>query len=415
MHPKQWLRLHSWAGMVLGALLLLVCLSGALATLSFEIEYLLDSKHRALEPRQGQTDFAALQQALAQQYPGSQVRAVYLQPGDYLSGEVWLNSPDTGFRYVYFDANSGQLLGEGGWGRVRRFLRNLHMNLSMGTVGKWLVTGMSLLLLISLISSLHIYHKWWRQFFRKPRRLLFRQRGGWSDWHKFTGLWSWWFTALIMLTGFWYLVEKGLQTADLPHYPSGPEVTASDSDHRLGLGEIAAIARNALPGLEVTTVQYPRRGDQPIRVYGQRDDLLVRDRANRVYLHPASGEVVKLQRAADLSLLARIVDTADPLHFGNFAGLGVKLLWALGGLALSFMVASGLWMSWLRVQRKEPSLRQWLGLSGLSGTLLALLAILVTSISFHQGPDSKTYYSPTLGADTSSQLSPNSDRQDSPH
>ena len=397
MHPKQWLRLHNWAGMVLGALLLLVCLSGTLATLSFEIEYLLDDKHRALQPRQGQTDFAALQHNLAQQHPGAQVRAVYLQPGNYLSGEVWLNSPDSGFRYVYFDANSGQLLGEGDWGRVRRFLRNLHMNLSLGNAGKWLVTSLSLLLLISLISSLKVYHKWWRQFFRKPRGLRLRQRGGWSDWHKLTGLWSWWFTALIMLTGFWYLLEKGLQTAELPHYPSGPEVVTLDSDKRIGLGQIAAVARQTLPRLEVTTIQYPRRGDQPIRVYGQHDDLLVRDRANRVYLHPATGEVIKVQRAADLSLLARIVDTADPLHFGNFAGLGVKLLWALGGLALSFMVTSGLWMNWLRLQRKSPSLRQWLGISGLSSLILALLAIVVTGFSFQQGPELREYYAPWLG------------------
>ncbi|WP_051559927.1 PepSY-associated TM helix domain-containing protein [Marinobacterium jannaschii] len=396
MHPKQWLRLHTWAGMVLGSLLLLVCLSGTLATLSFEIEYLLDKKHRALAPRQGQTDFAALQRSLEQQYPGSQVKSVYLHPADYLAGEVWLTTTDEPFRYIYFDANTGQLLGEGGWGRVRRFLRNLHMNLSLGNGGKWLVTGLSLLLLISLVSSFSVYQKWWRQFLRKPRSLKLWQRGSWSDWHKLVGVWGWWFSALIMLTGLWYLAEKVLQTATVAHYPTAPAVIALETDQRPGLGAIASIARQALPGLDVTTIQYPARGDQAIRVYGQRGDLLVRDRASRVYLHPASGEVLQVQTAADLSLLSRIVDTADPLHFGNFAGLGVKLLWALGGLALSFMVAAGLWMSWLRVRRKRPTVRRWLGTSGSFALILSLLAIVLTCLTFQQGPEKAPLYSPVL-------------------
>ena len=51
-----------------------------------------------------------------------------------------------------------------------------------------------------------------------------------------------------------------------------------------------------------------------------------------------------LQLAAELSPAARWVDMADPLHFGDFAGWPVKLLWVFLGLAPAGFVFTGLWL-----------------------------------------------------------------------
>jgi uncharacterized iron-regulated membrane protein len=44
------------------------------------------------------------------------------------------------------------------------------------------------------------------------------------------------------------------------------------------------------------------------------------------------------------------VDTVDPLHFGNFAGLAIKLVWFVLGLLLSSMALSGAYLHYERIQ-----------------------------------------------------------------
>jgi len=61
------------------------------------------------------------------------------------------------FLFVYVDGATGQWLGEGQWGRVSRFLRNWHMNLSMGWTGKLIVTSLAILLVILVFTSPIVY------------------------------------------------------------------------------------------------------------------------------------------------------------------------------------------------------------------------------------------------------------------
>lgn len=67
----------------------------------------------------------------------------------------------------------------------------------------------------------------------------------------------------------------------------------------------------------------------------------MRERANAVLIDPRSDAVVAVRDASSMGLAERWVHSADPLHFGNFAGLGVKLLWAAFGLVLCLLALSG--------------------------------------------------------------------------
>ena len=164
MSAKQWFNLHSWAGLVVGVLLFVICVSGTLATLSHEIEYLTGSKYRALSSSP-MTNYPAIESSLNKHYPNAQVLYIHRHKQDYLATEVALKINDT-FRFVYLDAASGEVLGEGEWARISRFLRNWHMNLSMGWTGKLIVTSLSILVLILLVSSFFVYRRWWQGFLK---------------------------------------------------------------------------------------------------------------------------------------------------------------------------------------------------------------------------------------------------------
>lgn len=401
MNAKSWFNLHSWAGLFIGVLLFVTCVSGTLATLSHELEYLTDAKYRALSSS-AYTNYQAIENTLNKHYPQAQLLYIQRHKQDYLATEAALKVGNS-FRFVYLDAATGSLLGEGEWARISRFLRNWHMNLSMDWTGKLIVTSLSLLLVILLISSFYVYRRWWQGFMKRPAMLCLGKRSSWSDWHKLLGLWSLWFIAVMAITGVWYLVEHGLQTAKVPHTVSAPQALSDfkKQSPRKGVSPISLTtaykaAQQAFPSLDIRYIRYPNKVNQPIEVRGYNDDILLRLRANRVFLKPRSGEVLGLQKGEELKLLPRIKDTADPLHFGNFAGVGTKLIWGLFGALMSFVSAAGIYMSWLRVKRKTTAVR-WLGLSGGIVIGLVVASLLTTSLSFTERSVPKVIYSPTLG------------------
>ncbi|RUO63107.1 PepSY-associated TM helix domain-containing protein [Pseudidiomarina insulisalsae] len=398
MTNRQWFTLHSWAGFAFAGLLLLICATGVLATLSYEIQYLSDKKYRALNDREGPVAWSQLESNLAADYPESHILGGKVHQQDYLAGEVRLMTPQ-GFRFVYFDPATGSLLGEGGWGQVSRFLRDIHMYLSIGGVGKYLVTLTSILLLISLVSSFYVYRKWWQGFLANPGILHWKKRIDWSAWHKWMGLWAWWFVAIMTVTGLWYLIEQTMFSFDVKHYPSAPALEHTEieqTQRALPLSHLVARAQAARPDMDITGFFYPHRHHQPMSFVGQNNSVLVRDRANRVYIDPVSGKVLATQYAAELDVVARIADTADPLHFGNFSGLTVKLIYGIFGLMLTALVATGMRMHYLRTQKRDPNLARWLGLSGSFSVLISIVALIYTTMVFADYSNTSTSLSPQL-------------------
>ncbi|TMO44314.1 PepSY-associated TM helix domain-containing protein [Pseudoalteromonas ruthenica] len=403
MSARQWFNVHSWAGLFVGALLFVTCLSGTLATLSHELEYLSDSQFRAISDS-GDTDFAAIERTLNTHYPGAQVMYLARHKQDYLATEVQLKIQGS-FRFVYVDGATGALLGEGPWARISRFLRNWHMTLSMGWTGKLIITSLSLLLVVLLVSSLYVYRQWWRHFLKRPAALTLSKRNSWSDWHKLLGLWSYWFILVMALTGLWYLVEHGLQTAKIDHYVAPPPAVTQLANQNekssrppLTLSAAYQAAKQAFPSLDIRYISYPQHSHQAIQIRGYNDDILLRLRANKVYLHPATGAVLGIQKGEQLPLVPRLKDTADPLHFGNFAGLGTKLIWACFGALMTFVSGAGVVMGWLRVRRKTSAIR-WLGVSGVIAIALVLASVVATSMSFSVRNVPAQLFSPVLGVE----------------
>lgn len=404
MTNRQWFTLHSWAGFAFAGLLFLVCITGVLATLSYEIQYLSDEKYRALETREGPVAWSTIESNLTDDYPDSHILGGKVHQQPYLAGEVRLMTQD-GFRFVFFDPASGALLGEGGWGQLSRYLRNIHMYLSIGGIGKYIVTLTSLLLLISLVSSFYVYRKWWRGFLSSPGKLTWKKRTGWSSWHKLMGLWAWWLIAVMAVTGVWYLAEQIMFDTNIKHYPSTPSVTHNEVEQEQrarSLTELVAAARAARPDMDITGFYYPHRHNQVMSFVGQNGATLVRDRANRIYLDPITAEVVDTQYASELALVARIADTADPLHFGNFAsgnlsGLTVKLIYAVFGLMLTGLVVGGMRMHYLRTQKRDPNTAKWLGITGSFSIALSIAALVYTTMVFDEYSSTSTSLSPRLG------------------
>jgi len=364
---KTLFRLHGWLGLNLGLLLFVICFSGTVAVFSHEIDWLLDDRHR-VEAQDAPYDWTAMHEAIAEAFPDGQNLGVYVPGSAYApprSGGAavsYVALSDGQTRKVYLDPYTGELQGSTSFFNTQRFFRSFHRRFFDGNRGIVIVTLMALPLLFSALTGFLFYKGWLKQLFTLRRgngkRLL------WSDLHKGAGIWGLVFTVLIAVTGLFYLVELGFLAADeydalLPE--PLPEVEAASLEdigpqpELLPAGEYVAAAKAAFPALTVHTVRMPRAPDDVVYVDGQAGTPITRDRADRVHLHPFTGEVLGVQRSSDLGPAAFITDAADPLHFGYFGGFWTKVLWGALGLLLSFSILSG---TYLWVVRSQPRQRR---------------------------------------------------------
>jgi uncharacterized iron-regulated membrane protein len=207
-------------------------------------------------------------------------------------------------------------------------------------------------------------------------------RALWSELHKLAGLWSLWFGLVIAVTGIWYLAEQA--SVDLVDaqfaYPPSPQWRVPSDAARLPLDALVARAQALRPELEIRSISFGYSDStQAVLFSGQAGHVLVRDRANKLFLDPLSADVVLDQSADDLDLFLRWVDTADPLHFGDFGGLPSQLVWFVFGLLLSALCLTGAWLHAARLLRESRTRRAYW--PGTAAAVLVSLLVLAASVA----------------------------------
>lgn len=390
---KGLFRIHAWIGLQLGYLLFAVSLTGTLAVLSAELVWLVNPQQRIesradVVPQSWQPlSWQKLQDAVAAAHP--QATLLYLQApdGPRSPARAILAYGPQDYRGVAVDPRSYAVGESRSSFGLQSFLRILHKQFYLvsgviGVHGTLIVGLLSLPLLLAVYTGLASVRRWWRAM-RQIRRGR-SPRLFWSDLHRFAGLWAAVITILLALTGLWYFAEIILQDARLISEDAPVQrLRAAEMAQRpavlppFDLDAAATAAQAAWPGLELSQLALPQRADDPLVFTGQAEAWLVRDRANRILIDPLTNSVLSLQRAEDLSALQRWIATADPLHFGNFAGLASKLLWFAAGLLLCGGILSGLVSAWLRLQRQsDPGLSR-------SSLVAALCTLLLLAAAAH--------------------------------
>ncbi len=320
-----------------------VCLTGTIATVAHEIEWLYKPEIRASAFDPGSEDWGAMWAAAERAFPEAQLTGIGTydrSSSSYFATSV--NAQDAAGQSftIYVDPGTGGVTGHEYGRSLQDVMRGLHYYLFIpGEVGFYLVTALGFVLLGSLVTGLMVYKKFWRGLFKKPRfdRDLRTLLG---DFHRLAGLWSIWFVAVISLTSIYYLFERaGLDwNSEVPGVPEAHFIQTADAAE---VARWSELARQAKPGFAITAIYLPYSAGEPVTVQGHWQAALVRERADAVFIDPVTGRIVGQRIAHAMAAGERIVHTVDPLHFGTFGGLATRLLWAIFGLALTGLAASG--------------------------------------------------------------------------
>lgn len=354
---RLWFDIHSWVGLKLSIFMAFVLVTGTLAVLSAEMDWATHESMRvAPRPAAERASWGAWYAAARAAYPDWEIGYLTEPVDPWFTAEAYGYLPDGRTRLIDIDPYTAEVRGDRGWLSFQRFFRNAHRHLMLPTwIGVPLVSALSVLLVVSMMSGLMIYKKFWRGFLRRPRSGS--QRVWHGDLHRLTALWSLWFLPVIALTGLFYLAESLGWRA--PPFGEIPAPTAAPA--RLGAADVdrmAARARQTLPGFAIATLLPPRRPGDPLVFRGYTDGTwLVRPRASYVAFDPATGSVIASHRSRDAGLHQRISEMADPLHFGYFGGLATKLVWFVFGALLSLLSITGVIVYGSRVAQRRPAPR----------------------------------------------------------
>jgi len=257
--------------------------------------------------------------------------------------------------HIYIHPGTAEVLGEGDWAGIQRFLRNTHRHLMLPVkYGVSIVSVAAILLLVSLVTSFAVYKNWWKGFFRWPRGRTLRAVTG--DAHRFIGLWSLWFMTLFIVTGLWYLIEVWGGHAPVSPPPKLAAVEAMPDAAAMATALDAGLAdiRRDLSGYRVKAINWPSEKFPAFMVHGSSGRaILVRPRVDSFWIDAKTGRIIGAIDPRTLNAHQRISEGADPLHFGTFGGYWTKAIWFLFGAALTAMAVTGVIIYSLRIGRGQ--------------------------------------------------------------
>ncbi|MBL4610827.1 MAG: PepSY domain-containing protein, partial [Pseudomonas sp.] len=211
---KIWFLVHSWLALPIWFFVLIVCVTGTLATVSQEIVWLANPDIRAPKPSPG-AELLTLGQALEkvqQAEPDLKVLSLMRPDESHFALSARVSYPDGSSPTLYVNPYTGVIQGVSPQFDFRQFTRALHgwwlVPFTNGFSWGWyLVSLLGLPMLASLVTGLVVYKKFWKGFLTPRLRLRQGARVFWGDFHRLSGIWSIWFIAVISITGTWFLLQ----------------------------------------------------------------------------------------------------------------------------------------------------------------------------------------------------------------
>lgn len=363
---RGWSWVHKWTSLVCTVFMLLLCLTGLPLIFHHEIGHLLGTEVSAPTMPAG-TPRANIDQVLEtakERFPGKPVLYMSQEEDDasfwYVSLAKKLDETEH-FDVAVVDARTAQLLGTPDFSSgFMYWMARLHVDLFAGVPGMLFLGFMGLLLLAALVSGVVLYAPFTR---KQPFATVRRERSSrlkWLDLHNVLGIVTLAWVAVVGLTG----VINTLSVPAVNYWQAnhlGPWLAQHQNGPPPSLTELASLdgvvkaAEATEPGMTVSFIAFPgvlggtpqhyavyMRGNTPVtsKLY---QPVLADARTGDVV-----GSVVPPWYLTTLYL-------SQPLHFGDYGGMPMQILWALLDLITIVVLGSGLYL-WLRKPAARKSL-----------------------------------------------------------
>ena len=356
---RAWAFVHKWTSLVATAFLLMLCLTGLPLVFHDEIDALTGQE--AALPKLA-TPLLGLDTLVA--------RGLATRPGEialYLSFDTdrpvvnlttarRSDAAAADMHFMSLDRRTGRVLPARGGG-VTAFLLELHTDMFAGLPGKLFLGAMGLSFVAAVVSGVVLYAPFMRKLEFGTVRAERGRRTRWLDLHNLLGVVTVAWALVVGLTGavnsfaepltdVWKADQLAAMTAPYANAPALTRLASVDA--------AVGTAMAAAPHMRPQFVAFPGTGFSSrhhYAVFMQGATPLTAKLLVPALVDARTGALTAMQ---PMPWYMQGLLLSQPLHFGDYGGLPMKILWAVLDGVTIVVLGSGLYL-WLGRRRAVPA------------------------------------------------------------
>lgn len=365
---KKWFWIHRWTSLICTIFLLLLCLTGLPLIFGEEIDHLLNPPpaYAVLPANTPMADLDGMVRVAQQRYPKEMVSFVYIdddEPQVVVNMLPDFDAPPDRDHSLQFDARTGGLLKDEppASEQPKTFIAlmySLHTDLFAGLPGELFLGLMGLLFVVAIVSGVVLYGPFMRKLKFGTVRTNRTRRLKWLDLHNLLGIVTGAWMLVVGITGFINELSTPLfglwQMTDVKQLLQQYEGSEAAEQHHLKpLQEAYVTARKAAPGMQITSIVFPGN------IFGTPYHYLVWTKGNTPLTSRLFSPILIDARDGHLSNVVKMpwylrgLEVSRPLHFGDYGGLPLKILWLLFDVVAIVVLISGIYLWFARRKSQE--------------------------------------------------------------
>ena len=350
---RLWSWIHKWSSLVCTVFMLLLCLTGLPLIFHHEIGHLLGTEVEApaLPADTPRASLDSVLQAARDKHPGKVPQYMTREIDDDSFWYVTLGDTpldDAHQKTIAVDARTAGVLKEPKFDEGFMYVMfKLHVDLFAGLPGKLFLGFMGLLLLVAIVSGVVLYAPFMRKLAFGEVRRERSTRVKWLDLHNLLGIVTLCWALVVGATGMintWAdLLIKYWQydqlTALLAPYQKQPVPTSLAS-----LQTAVSKAEELEPHMKLSFVAFPGTAFSSPHHYGvfMRGNTSLTSRLLKPVL--ADAQTANVTASVELPWYLTALLVSQPLHFGDYGGMPMQILWAALDVMTIIVLGSGLYL-----------------------------------------------------------------------
>lgn len=364
--------LHLWAGLIGGAFIFIICLSGTILVFEEEILHTLNTAmYEVNDQNQSVKPIEDIINA-AEQKTGRKVQSIQIPNDKSDAYSLAISNKEGKGRPESFMVNpyTTELLGSQNEQKGKEFMMTvfkLHRWLLLETeTGRPIVGIATLLFLFGSITGLIIWFpnkvKYWKQGLKIMWRANWKRIN--NDLHNALGFYALVFLLIMGLTGLcwsfeWYrdVVGKVIGTKIFDRGEGNEKkVQNKITDTTSQLMSYEALLEKCNTALAydgIYQIAIPKKTANEITISKYKEGFFAGSLSDKIVLDKYSGEILKLEKHSDLPFNQKIANSIKALHVGTFMGTFSKIIYFLACLIATSLPITGILIWWNKLKKKK--------------------------------------------------------------